>query len=156
MKIIDKIKKVFELSGETDFSFECDAVGLPGDIGLVTPTSIRLSGKTSDLHNMPIEILENIFDYIKFFAREGVTRKHGRTIVTFPQSQNIMDEDGFYIHSALITDKDGKDLFGDMAYVVDTNWYNSHRLFSIDEADCSPKIAILKTDKDGFEFYFIP
>lgn len=45
-------------------------------------------------------------------------------VVTWPESQELMDEKGFESHCYLISDEQGIDDFGSQAYFVEEDWYN--------------------------------
>lgn len=44
--------------------------------------------------------------------------------VGWPESQELMDKEGFESHSYLINDEQGLEDFGGQAYFVDELWYN--------------------------------
>lgn len=44
-------------------------------------------------------------------------------VITWPEIQDLMVEDGFKEHSYLINDNKGMEDFGSSAYFVDTDWY---------------------------------
>ena len=44
--------------------------------------------------------------------------------VGWPESQELMDKEGFESHSYLINDDRGLEYFGGQAYFVDEDWYN--------------------------------
>ena len=49
----------------------------------------------------------------------------GRTIVTWPDSQDLMEVKGFYDNAYLINDEEGLEKYGSSAYVVDKYWLTS-------------------------------
>ena len=52
----------------------------------------------------------------------------GYEVVLWPDSQYLMELDGFYENAYLINDIEGLEMFGSAAYVVDKNW--------LDKQDC--------------------
>lgn len=49
---------------------------------------------------------------------------YGYEIVTWPESQVIMDADGADDEAYLINDEEGLSLYGSSAYVVSVAWWN--------------------------------
>lgn len=49
----------------------------------------------------------------------------GCEIVTWPESQDVMERDGYRDHCWLINDEEGLDLYGSSAYVVEKCWHQS-------------------------------
>ena len=56
---------------------------------------------------------------------EDELASEGLEIVTWPDSQMVMERNGFRDHSWLINSEEGLDLYGSSAYVVETEWYNN-------------------------------
>jgi len=50
----------------------------------------------------------------------------GYEIVTWPDSQMVMERNGFRDHAWLINSEEGLDLYGSSAYVVETEWFNNN------------------------------
>lgn len=48
-------------------------------------------------------------------------------IVTWPESQELMDEPGFQVNSFLINDEKGLKIYGSSAYFVNKTWYENLR-----------------------------
>ena len=46
-------------------------------------------------------------------------------VITWPESQDLMDRDGFEENCHLINDDKGLDEYGSSAYFVDENWLNN-------------------------------
>ena len=44
-------------------------------------------------------------------------------VVTWPESQELFEIDGFREHAFLINDDKGMEIFGSSAYFVDKAWY---------------------------------
>lgn len=47
-------------------------------------------------------------------------------IITWPESQDLMDVEGFNDNCYLITDDEGLEKFGSFAFFVKESWYNDH------------------------------
>ena len=45
-------------------------------------------------------------------------------VVRWPESQELMDKEGFKSHCYLINDEQGLEDFGSQAYFVEEDWYN--------------------------------
>lgn len=53
-------------------------------------------------------------------------KKEGLEIITWPDSQLLIDTHGYRKHSWLINDERGLNRFGSSAYVVEINWYHEN------------------------------
>lgn len=47
----------------------------------------------------------------------------GYVIVCWPESQMLMEKEGFYENCSLINSERGLDVYGSSAYLVDEDWY---------------------------------
>lgn len=54
-------------------------------------------------------------------------KKDGYAIMTWPDSQELMDMQGFSENTWLINDERGLNRFGSSAYVYDIDWYNENQ-----------------------------
>lgn len=50
-----------------------------------------------------------------------------KTVVTWPESQNLVEKKGFTKYCVLINSPRGIELYGSCAYLVDTNWLEDVR-----------------------------
>ena len=54
-------------------------------------------------------------------------------VVTWPESQDLMDKEGFFENSYLVNDERGIEDFGSSAYFVDEDW--------LDEVEDNPYVT---------------
>lgn len=66
----------------------------------------------------------------------------GNVIVCWPESQMLMEKEGFYENCSLINSERGLDVYGSSAYLVDEDWYQkfingelSDAVYDDDDAD---------------------
>ena len=50
-------------------------------------------------------------------------------VVTWPESQDLMDREGFYDNAYLINDDKGMEDFGGSAYFVDSEWLSKQEQY---------------------------
>lgn len=65
--------------------------------------------------DMEIEIYDGTYG-------KNTLKEEGLEVVTWPESQEIMEIDGFEEHAKLINDSYGLKRFGSAAYVVESEW----------------------------------
>lgn len=65
---------------------------------------------------------EDIREYCGSYDKRNL-KKEGLCIVTWPESQYLLDMDDFTEHCWLINDSYGLNRFGSCAYVVEEDWY---------------------------------
>jgi hypothetical protein len=58
---------------------------------------------------------------------EEELEEEGYGVMTWPESQELMDMKGFRDNTWLINDEEGLDMYGSSAYVYDLDWYKENQ-----------------------------
>ena len=74
------------------------------------------------------EVMSILSEFVPCELKElcETTDKERFTVVTWPDSQNLMELEGFEENSFLVNDNKGMDKYGSSAYFVRISWLNSH------------------------------
>ena len=99
------------VQGEMNYNYET------GKLDFVCP-ECEWEGNENKVSDHPVDMMiyEGVYD-------EDELEKKGLMVVCWPESQNLFLMDNFRDHTYLIDDEEGLDLFGDAAYVVESDWY---------------------------------
>lgn len=95
----------------------------------VTDTEIDFGGcdsleiDNSDVEETDDEDCENEIEMWPYGYDDDSLK--GYEVVTWPESQDLMERDGFFCNAYLINDDEGLDMYGSSAYVVDKYWLDS-------------------------------
>ena len=59
-----------------------------------------------------------------------MSNEHVFVVITWPDIQDLMDEEGFEENSILINDGSLYEKYGDSAYMVNLNWLNNTQIIN--------------------------
>lgn len=88
-----------------------------------------LEGSEKQVLDSPdVHVWNDIYD-------DDFFEKMGYSVMTYPESKELVALYGFREHAWLIRDEEGMNLYGSYSYVYDINWYEENYVDEDDEED---------------------